>query len=133
MHYKNNKCIGAIVAIILLMTITVVSAIAYQTWIIKYQSQVATKTENDGNPDKMKTGISDLIGNTLYFNNNNIDNISITNIKINGKNCNKNLNISYGISEIDLNNCINESTEYSKNIVVITNVNIFEKNLYRKN
>jgi len=130
----NKKGITAIVAMALILIIAVISVVGFQNWFKLFSTKIYTNVETQSiNSNNMELTIETLIGTDLYIKNNNQNNISINQIKIDGIVCtNLSINISSGVKIIDLSNCSNINNGQVKDITVITNKNIFSKFLFKK-
>jgi hypothetical protein len=65
----------------------------------------------------------------LYLKNSGTGNLTITQIKISGINCNIYQNLSSGVSGIDLSNCLENLTSGNHEILVLTNNKVISKQL----
>ena len=130
----NKKGITAIVAMALILIIAVISVVGFQNWFKLFSTKIYTNVETQSiNSNNMELTIETLIGTDLYIKNNNQNNISINQIKIDGIVCtNLSINISSGVKIIDLSNCSNINNGQVKDVTIITNKNIFTKFLFKK-
>ncbi len=127
---KNKKCISPVVAVALLLIVAVAAIVSFHTWFSGYQSGVFTDTEIKSNEALDNTlKIEDLIDNTLYIVNNVRDGLNVNELKINGNVCIL-TNLSLGMNEIDVTNCLSGLSTSTPDIVLITEKNVVSKKVY---
>ena len=107
----NKRGISPVVATALLIVVAVVSVVSFQTWFGGFSSGVFTKTETQSSTEIMNTKIENVIGSSLYFNNADTENITITQVKFDGVDCNISGNFTFGINELDLSDIKIEFSE----------------------
>ena len=131
MSRHNRKALTAVVATALLIVVTVMTVIGFQTWFGSFSSSVLVNTEQNSNQANTNTNIETLVGDTLYFKNSLEDNLTVKEIKINNIKCNiSSFNLSLGVKDIDLKNCTDNLTTNVADIVIITEKKVFEKKIY---
>lgn len=131
-NISSKKCITPVVATALLVVVAVVAVVGFQTFFNTYSSGMFSKVEtqsNEGGVDG-KLSIETLIGTTLYIKNNVIEDLSYSSLKIGGIDCNLSGNLTFGINEINVNDCISNLTTETPNIVLITQTKILDKKIY---
>jgi len=130
---KNKKTISPVVAVALLIVVTVVSVVSFQTWFSTYSSGIFTNTETQSSNSVQNTGIDSVIGNSLYFRNFGLTNITITAIKVDGVDCNKNLVVAAGdMADIKINNCLANVSISNPEVVVYSEDKLYSKYIYKK-
>ena len=130
---KNKKAVTAVVATALILVIAVVSVIGFQSWFGSFSSKTFVNVEQNSKDTDSSSQIETLIGDNLYFKNNLEENLSINQIKVNGKVCNISIsNISLGIENINLENCTDNLTTNVADITIITDKKIFNKKVFIK-
>ncbi len=86
MVYNNKKAISPVVATALLLVVAVVAVVGFQTWFNTYQSGLNTKVEQQS-----QTGAAIILerleNDTAYISNKGTDEITLTDLKIDGKSC----------------------------------------------
>ena len=130
----EKKAISPVVAVALLLVISVSAVVSFQTWFQTYQSQINSDIESQGSTDSLNTNIETIVGENLYFKNNNANNnITVDSIKINGINC-EGTNGSYSgkIIKFNVSSCLNNLTSNTPDILIITKDKIYEKKIYLK-
>jgi len=127
----NKKGVSPVVAIALLLVTAVVAVVGFQGWFETYSSGVFVKVEQDSESGNMNTQIEALVGSNLYIKNG-YDNLTITDIKVNGRSCNITQSYTDNITEIDLGNCTDNLTTSTPEIVVITDNGILSKKIFVK-
>jgi len=126
----NDKGIGPVIGSALLLVVSVVSVIGFQSWLTSYNLDIIIKVDSQ-NELTAQTKIEKVIGEILYFNNQNSGNITIRKIKINNFNCGVPLqNYSQGIQEINISLCVQNLTNEIINVVVYSDNKIFEKEFF---
>jgi len=130
---KNKKAVTAVVATALIIVVAVVSVIGFQSWFGAFSSKTFVNVEQNSKQADSNSQIETLVGDELYFKNNLEDNLSIKQIKVNGKICNIPItNLSLGVESISLQNCTENLTTNVADIVIITNNKIFNKKVFLK-
>jgi len=133
---KIKKTISPVVATALLLVVAVVAVVSFQTWFGSYSSGIFSEVEiksNSASQDGM-LAIETLIGNTLYVKNGVVDNLTIQNLKIGSIECNltNQENLSLGMNEIDVEECLANITTSTPNVVLITKNKILDKQFFVK-
>lgn len=131
-YKKEKKSLASVIATALLILVAVGTIIGFQTWFETYSTGLFTKTEQSSSVQVSNTKIESVIGDSLYFNNGNFNNLSIISVKIEGVDCNVGGNYSSGINELNLSSCISNVSTSTPEIVVYTNQGIYAKNFFRK-
>jgi len=130
---KNKKAVTAVVATALILVVAVVSVIGFQSWFGSFSSKTFVNVEQNSKDTDSSSQIETLIGDNLYFKNNLEENLSINQIKVNGKICNISIsNISLGIENINLENCTDNLTTNVADIIIVTDKKIFNKKVFIK-
>lgn len=127
-----KKAISPVIATALLLIVAVIAVVGFQIWFGTFSSGLFVKTQTQSSNSVSNTQIENLIGNSLYFKNGNTANLTITSVKINGVDCNYIGNLSYGITEINITNCISNLTTQISEVVVYTPNEIYSKKIYIK-
>ena len=128
----SKKTISPIVSISLLLIVTTISVVGFQSWFNTYSSITFSNVEQES---KATTSIDivNLVGETLYLKNANTQNITISSVKISGIDCHINDNISQGISNYNLNQCDSTIPKGENEVVIYTNKGVYSKKIYFKN
>ena len=124
---KIKKSISSVVAIALLLVVSVSSVVVLENWFQAFQSKNFTNIEqtNINNID-----LNYLDADKLYVRNYNSQNLSFSNIKIDGKSCQINGTIlANTMTQISLNNCTANMKIGPKEVTIITNSGVFSKDL----
>ena len=122
-----RKGIGPIIATSLFLIISVIAIIGFQTWFNTYSSQTYSNVESS---TTQTNDIQSIIGRTLYFKNGGNNNLTITNIKIDGYNCNFSGTLFSGLNEINIDNCYNDlTTSGVKKVVIYTPNAVYEESV----
>ena len=130
-NFKNNynamfskKALGPVVAVSLLLVVAVVSVISFQTWFQGYSSSLFTQAESQ--KGDLSSGIERVLDSTLYIRSSK-DNLSITKVEVNGRDCSADLELSRGINQVDLGSCISNAPKGEvSSATVFTNEGIYE-------
>jgi hypothetical protein len=129
-----KKAISPVVAIALILVVAVVAVVSFQTWFGSFQNTVFSDVDLKSSSATTGGGavLETVSGNTLYIKNTGNENVTIKKIEINGEDCNINENISSGMKEFSVSECLaNISTEIL-DVVVITNDKVLEKSVFRE-
>ena len=84
--FTTKKAIHPVIATALLLVVSVVAVVGFNTWFDTYQSGMNTKVEQRSTVS-MSTGIETVINNILYVKNGGSSALPIKKIKIAGTNC----------------------------------------------
>ena len=124
----SKKSIGPLIAISLLIVVSVVAVIGFQTWYNTYSSEIFSDNEQQSNilDNNIKPY---LLGNTLNILNPNGNNLTILQILVDGKKTNISANISSEGLKVDLSEFLASNNEVEK-ISIITNNGIVTKEFY---
>lgn len=125
-----KKGIGPIVATALLLVVSVVAVISFQTWFATFSSQIFTDIDTKSTDNQFS--IETLVGDTLYVKSLS-DNFTINTIKIGGVDCNLNATLSTGMNNISVTDCLSSITTKTPNIVLISDSGIADKQVYLPN
>lgn len=130
---KNIKGIGAVVATALLLVVTVVAVLSFQSFFHNYQSTTQANVEK--NSKHGNSGIETLIGSSLYFKNTGDEQIEIQEVLVNGIKCNISSNevISANkLDSIDIGDCNDLIEDPRVEVTVISNSSVYTKYVYYK-
>ncbi len=131
---NKKKAISPVIATALLIVVAVVAVVSFQTWFGTFSSKIFSDTETQSSNSVGNTQIDQLIGNSLYFNNANTENITLNSIKINGVDCNiTTSNLTSGINELNVTSCLGDINNSNPEIVVYTDNKIYSKKIYLSN
>ena len=131
---KSKKAVTAVVATALLIVVAVVSVIGFQSWFGSFSSKTFVNVEQNSDQTDSSSQIETLVGDELYFKNNLEENLSIKEIKVNGKVCNISIsNLSLGVESISLENCTDNLTTNIADVTIVTDNQIFNKKVFLKN
>lgn len=127
----SKKAISSVVSIALLLVVTVISVVGFQNWFGSYSLEVFSKIEIQSNSALENVlKIEDLVGNFLYITNNIQENLSIIKLKIGENVCSLATNLSLGINEIPVSDCVENLTTLTTEIIIITDKYIISKKVY---
>lgn len=127
----SKKAIGPVVAITLLLVVTVVSTMGFQTWFNIYQSNMNSNVETQTSDSIGATVIEGIIANQLYIKNR-AGNLTILGVELDGFDCNISGNYSGSILNFSLSNCIDNITTSTPEILVKTKSQIIQVKDYVK-
>jgi len=128
---KNIKAISGVVAMALLLVVSVVAVINFDTFYSTFQSKINIQVEEGSNLNNIN--LEGLVGNKLYIKNSNSDNISINQIKIGETICDINSsNYTNGVHEIDINGCLDNATSSIQDVVIFSDDSIITKKFFVK-
>lgn len=128
----HRKSIGAVVATSLLIVVAVLSIVAYQSWFKSFSTETYSDVEKKSSSNIVSTGIETLVGSDLYFKNGLNENISIVSVYLGENDCNISGTYNNGINTISLENCTNNLTTSTPDVIVTTNKGSFIKRMYLK-
>lgn len=119
-----KKGLGAVVATSLLLVVGVVAVISFQSWYETFQSTKLVDVSQQSN-DGLSSSIESLVGTNLYLKSK--SNLSVTSVIINGINCNIVDNLSLGVDNLDISNCISNLSEGKSDILILTDKGTLQK------
>ncbi len=128
----SKRAISPVVATALLIVVAVVSVVGFQTWFGTFSSGVFSNTETQSDSRVGNTQIDSIIGSSAYFNNAGTENITVTQVKVDGVDCNITTNATRGISEFDISSCLANVTTQTPEVVIYTNDGIYSEKFYLK-
>ena len=130
---KNKNGITPVIAISLLIVITVVGVLGFQTWFNFYSSKISSNVERESSSAEVGglLKIEGIVDDSIYLLNSDLKNISLVSLKISGNNCTiLEDNLVPGINKIDITSCLTGIYSGSINdIVVVTNKGISSKKM----
>ena len=91
----NKKGISPVIAVALLVIVSVIAVVGFQTWFTTYSSQTQSTIEQT-EKDTFNSNINSLVGTNLYVSHSG-SNKTVLGIKINGVDCNVTDNLSLGL------------------------------------
>lgn len=124
---KNNKAIGVVVALSLLMVVSVSSVVFFQNWYGSFSSMLFADAEtNSGYSGKNDFSVVDS---ELYFFNGIERNITINGIKVSGNDCNVSNSIvtKKNNSKYDISDCVSNLSVSRNEVVIYTDIGVFSK------
>lgn len=113
----KKKAIEPVVAILLLVVVTVISAVAFQIYFKSIQDGTFIRAENDKTSYLSKINIGTIVGNQLYTKNDNGVPIEVIGITINGNGCPDNSSLATGFVNRTVTGCVSSGLN---DIVIIT-------------
>jgi len=129
---SNQQGIGPVVAMALLLVVSVVAVVGFQTWFQTYSSvtfsdvELQSQSSNDLN-------IEGIVGNCLYIKNSGTENATILKVEIDGVDCpNAVGNYSEKIAELNITDCLASLSTSTRYIVVYTEDKILQESDYLK-
>jgi len=130
---QHKKAMTAVVATSLLIVVTVATVVGFQTWFGSFSSKTFVNVEQNSEQADSSSQIETLVGDELYFKNNLEENLTIKEIKVNGKVCNISItNLSLGVEAIALENCTDNLTTNIADVTIMTDKQIFNKKIFLK-
>ncbi len=124
----NVKGLGSLVTTFLLLAVTVLVALSFQTWYSSFSLNKFTETETKGKMGDLE--IIDLQPDELFIRNTGNSNVSYSQLKINSQTCNINGILESGLHPIDLDNCDINLERQSIKLALVTDEGILEKTIY---
>jgi len=125
---KNKKGISSVVATALLLFVAVVLVVSFQSWFGTFSDSVFVDVEGRSNiGEELK--IETLVGDMLYVKSSK-DNLSISSVKIGDINCNINVNLSMGMNNISVSDCLDSVRVDVSDVVIVSDSGIVEKKIY---
>lgn len=123
----TKKAISAVIAISLLVVISVSSVVFLQDWFGLFQDQLLLKTEL-GSEKTSGSGIKEMVGTTVYFYNDQTENISMVEMIIEDTDCQINQELTPGMNLIDIESCI--FSKGGQDIYIRTPTKLYETRIY---
>ena len=123
----SKKGITPVAAIFLLLTVTIVGIINFQSWFALFQSNVFVEVETQSNSD-LHTMIETIVGERLYIKTGN-QLLNVNKIEVDGVDCEFNGTIS-NMQPIDVSSCLENINTKVSEILVITDKGVITKNVF---
>lgn len=128
---KNKLGMSPVIATALLLVVAVIALVGFQAWYTSYQTKILTNVESDKGVEYISnSGISNVIGDEIYFVNPKSTNLTLTKLEIGDTNCNVSQNLSPGLNRININNCDNNISPGLNTVTVFTDDRIFSENFF---
>jgi surface protein len=128
----QKKGINSIIAILLLLSITVLAVLGYLIWYNSYSSKLFSNNIDLSNK-LTNLNIENLIGGELYIKNDNNYNVTLKNVEISGIKCTiQNINLTKGINNISVNSCLGNVSSNPVDVVLITSFGLYSKKIFIK-
>ncbi len=128
----SKKAISPVVSVALLIVVSVVAVVGFQVWFNNYQGQLNNQVEQGSTSGSINTYPEAVVGDELYFKNE-YENLSISEVKVNGVSCTANGSFARGLQKIDISDCLAEVTEPSVQIRIVSDKGVFSKIIYVEN
>lgn len=129
--FFSKKGISPVIAMSLLLVVSVIAVVNFQSWYDTYQSDIFSENEVNSNlAFGNKVEIYELIDNVLYVLNGKDVNVTVKSLKIDGESCLVNENLTSGINELDISSCILVVKTNTPSVVLITSQEILSKSFY---
>ncbi len=128
-HFLNNKkCVSPVVAVALLLVVSVVAVVSYQSWFQGYQSILTADIEQKS----ISSGTINVeyVGNDgiLYVTNKGAANIFMDNIKVGGADCNISKDLTPGNNKINISICLTPGE--INDVIIGTNDGLIQKDIF---
>lgn len=125
----NRKALGPVIAIFLLVIVSVVAVIGFQSWFQGYESKTFSDVEIKSSNSKGGIDIHYISNDgQIYILNTLKDNYTIFSIQIDDFECDINENLTLGINNLSIKNCLNSSGV--QDIVIFGEENIVQEKVY---
>ena len=119
----NKKAVSSVVATAVLLVVVVIAVTGFQSWFNDYASNMFSDAEVKSNNAAMtQISIDSLISNYLYVINNEDYNVSVTELKMENITCAQVDNLTPGIMQINVSDCLGNLTTSKPYAVLITNI-----------
>lgn len=127
---KNKKALAPVIAMSLLIVVTVVALVGFQNWYGNYQTITLADVNTKSSSTSGKVEIELIDGNYVYVMNNENNNITYSNVIVNGESCNINDELESGINEVDISGCLSDAGV--NEVILITADTVVKEKLYVK-
>jgi flagellin-like protein len=132
--FISKKAISPVVATALLLVVAVVAVVTFQGWFGNLESSIFSDVEIKSNSATDGTLIIErVVGDILYIINNIENNLSINDLEIDGNTCSLADNLSLGMNEVNVSDCVDSSSTSTPDIVLIADKQVVEKSVFLKN
>ena len=122
-----RKGLNSVVATSLLLVITIVAVVGFQSWFRGFSNSIFVDVENGLEEDIYNTNIETLVGNNLYIKFG--SNTTVFNVEIDGVDCNINGNFQ-GFKDFDISNCLNQVSGSTHEVLLLTNKGVLSEIVY---
>ncbi len=123
--FKIKKATSPVVSISLLLVVSVLSVISFQSWFNNFSSSIFIDVENQITSGDLS--IEGVFSGYIYINNNVKNNLSINELQIGNNKYDLNQNLSLGLNKINIIGCIQGLLGDSQDIILVTNNKLVEK------
>lgn len=125
-----RKAVSPVIALALLTVVVVASVIGFSNWYQTFGSDIGERTEQESNLGvEGKLRIEKIGGTTLFVLNNDIQNITISQVSVHGSDCGVSTSATPGINELDVSSCV-ASGITEQEVVVVTTEEIVTKKVF---
>jgi hypothetical protein len=129
---KNKKTISPVVAVALLLVVTVVAVVSFQSWFSSFQSELNTDVEQRSQSASGGINVEFISSDgVLYVTNAGSSNVSMDTIKVGDSTCSINQNLTPGVNQVDINSCLNSSG--SNQVSLVTDSGIVTETVFVDN
>ena len=122
-----KKGISPVVAVALLLIVTVVAVINFQTWFGLFQSNLIVDVENHGKISGIFIDVEAIIGENLYITTNN-EFLNVNKIELDGVNCGFNGTVS-NMQPINISSCLEDLVDGIFEVLVVTDRGVISKSI----
>lgn len=112
---RFRKSVHPVVSVALLLVVTVVAAVGFQTWYSSYSSDIISSIESR---DSNQVRIESIVDSYIYLKGETGTDIENVTIRMEGNVCRENVSLVAGINKIDISSCLNGSVSSTYEIVV---------------
>lgn len=124
----DKKALSGVVATSLLLVLTVLAVVSFNSWFSTFQSKTLVNTEEDL---RISENLEfELISDTLYINSE--KEVTMSKILINSRDCRLNPYLNEGVNSIDVGSCISGLDESKLEVTAITDGNVQSNYFYSK-
>jgi len=129
--FFSKKGISPVVAMALLLVVSVVSVVTFQSWFSNYESEifsdvvVKTVSNVDG-----KIKVDKLIGDSLYILNNGGEEVEVNELTIGGKKCVISENLKLGMNKVNVKDCMEVLNTSTPEVILVTDDVILESQFF---
>lgn len=126
----GKKAVHPVVAVSLILVVAVVSVVGFQSWFSDFSSSVFTDVETSSDSGSF-LNIEDVVGNDLYLNAG-TDGVFVEKVIVSGTVCDVSSQ-KFGISKIDISDCLKYVNSPIVDVLVVTDSGIFEEKVSIEN
>lgn len=124
--FSSKKAISPVVATALLLVVSVVSVVSFQSWYNSYQSDLFSDLNSNSNIDNFNVGVEGIYGEELFVNTGS-GGLSITRIEVDGIECSLGPGEYTNLASIDISDCLSSVSSSTPSVRIFTEESVISE------